>query len=199
PWKIARACVSWDAVRQTGFARDTCARRVPSGAGSGSSSIGRWFASSPSGPTVTSVASPLRRIRSWSTGTRSSLNCAGRYMAHSSGGQMIDYGRFEVLTFDCYGTLIDWETGILTAGRAAVAALACSPAEALLPAFAALEAEAEVPYRPYRQVLALCLRGLGARFGVPVDDASAAAFADSVGHWPPFPDSPAALRALQGR
>ena len=112
---------------------------------------------------------------------------------------MIDYGRFEALTFDCYGTLIDWETGILAAARAAVGALARYPDEALLTAFAAIEAEAEVPYRPYRGVLALCLRGLGARFGVAVDDASAAAFADSVGHWPPFPDSTAGLRALQGR
>jgi 2-haloacid dehalogenase len=112
---------------------------------------------------------------------------------------MIDYGRFEALTFDCYGTLIDWETGILAAARAAVDALAHVSDEALLTAFAALEAEAETPYRPYRQVLALCLRGIGARFGVPVDDAAAAGFADSVGHWPPFADSPAALRVLKGR
>jgi 2-haloacid dehalogenase len=69
--------------------------------------------------------------------------------------------------------------------------------EELLAAFAAVEHGAEVPYRRYREVLALCLHRVGARFGVPVGDAQAAAFGGSVGEWPAFPDSPAALRQLQ--
>jgi 2-haloacid dehalogenase len=113
---------------------------------------------------------------------------------------MIDYGRFEVLTFDCYGTLIDWETGIVTAARAALGeAIARRADEEILVAFAAVEHEAEVPYRPYREVLGLCLRRIGERLGVPVGDAQAAAFGASVGAWPAFPDSGPALRRLQRR
>ncbi|PYM62418.1 MAG: haloacid dehalogenase type II [Candidatus Rokuibacteriota bacterium] len=113
---------------------------------------------------------------------------------------MIDYGRFEALTFDCYGTLIDWETGITAAARALLGdALADRSDEELLAAFAAVEHEAEVPYQRYREVLAFCFRRIGERFGIPVDDAQAAAFAGSVGEWPPFPDSTPALRRLQGR
>lgn len=113
---------------------------------------------------------------------------------------MIDYSRFSVLTFDCYGTLIDWEAGLLAAMRAQLgAAIAHVGDEDLLAAFAAVEHGAEVPYRRYREVLAHCLREIGGRFSVPVTSAQAAAFGGSVGDWPAFPDSPAALQALQRR
>jgi 2-haloacid dehalogenase len=113
---------------------------------------------------------------------------------------MIDYGRFEVLTFDCYGTLIDWETGLLSAMRRALGLAAAGRSDdELLGRFAAIEHEAEVPYRPYREVLALCLRRIGEALGVPVSDAQAAAFGGSVGDWPPFPDSAAGLRRLATR
>ena len=113
---------------------------------------------------------------------------------------MVHYGRFEVLTFDCYGTLIDWETGIAMAVRAQLGdAIAQRSDDELLAAFAAVEHDAEVPYKPYREVLALCLRRIGERFGVPVREAQATAFGESVGLWPAFTDSPAALRRLQSR
>src|SRR5436309_12773016 len=98
---------------------------------------------------------------------------------------MIDYGRFEALTFDCYGTLIDWETGIVAAARALLgAALAHRSVEELLAAFAAVEHEAEVAHQRCREVLASCSLRLGVRFGGPVDDLAAGAFARPVGRGP---------------
>ena len=56
-----------------------------------------------------------------------------------------------------------------------------------------------MPYKTYREVLALSLRGMGERLGVAVSDAQAAGFGTSVGQWPAFPDSGDALRRLQER
>ena len=78
----------------------------------------------------------------------------------------IDPSAFDVLTFDCYGTLIDWETGLLTALRAELAdAVRDVTDEELLEAFAVVEHAAEIPYQPYRDVLAQALREVGARYG----------------------------------
>ena len=67
----------------------------------------------------------------------------------------LDFDAFDVLTFDCYGTLIDWEAGLLAALRPPLAARGIeAPADTLLEAFARHEAEIEAgPYRPYREVL----------------------------------------------
>ncbi len=112
----------------------------------------------------------------------------------------LDYGRFDVLSFDCYGTLIDWESGIAAAVRFQLGdAVAAHTDEDIVAAFAAVEHEAEVPYKTYREVLALCLHGMGQRLGFAVSDAQAAGFGTSVGQWPAFPDSGDALRRLQER
>jgi 2-haloacid dehalogenase len=113
---------------------------------------------------------------------------------------VIPYGEFDVLTFDCYGTLIDWEAGIAAAARMQLGdAVAGASDEQIVSAFADVEHEAEVPYKSYREVLALSLRGIGERLGVPVNDAQARGFGSSVGQWPAFPDSAAALVRLQER
>jgi 2-haloacid dehalogenase len=113
---------------------------------------------------------------------------------------MISYGDFDVLTFDCYGTLIDWEAGIAAAARFQLGdAVAAHSDEDLIAAFAAVEHEAEVPYKSYREVLALSLRGMGERLGVAVSDAQATGFGTSVGQWPAFADSADALKRLQER
>ena len=113
---------------------------------------------------------------------------------------MISYDDFDVLTFDCYGTLIDWEAGIAAGVRMQLGdAVASVSDEDIVAAFAAVEHEAEVPYKSYREVLALALRGIGERLGVPVSDAQATGFGSSVGQWPAFPDSAEALRRLQER
>jgi 2-haloacid dehalogenase len=112
-----------------------------------------------------------------------------------------DFGRFEVLTFDCYGTLIDWETGILRALRTALGTQARNvPDDELLTRYAAHEAPAEAgPYLPYRTILARAARAVVSELDATLDDDAAAAFADSVGDWPAFTDSAEALRLLQTR
>ena len=113
----------------------------------------------------------------------------------------LDFSRFEALTFDCYGTLIDWEAGILAGLRPVLAARGAEPADdELLEVYAGFEAAAEAgPYLRYREVLGRCLRQAAARYGVDPDDEEVTAFSDSVGEWPAFPDSSAALARLQGR
>jgi 2-haloacid dehalogenase len=109
----------------------------------------------------------------------------------------VDFRAFEAMTFDCYGTLIDWETGLLTALRPTAAG---HDDETLLETFARHESALEAgPYLSYREVLAGSLRGIGADLGFEPTDEELAAFADSVGDWPAFPDSPAALAALKRR
>jgi 2-haloacid dehalogenase len=113
----------------------------------------------------------------------------------------LDYGRFEALTFDCYGTLIDWETGILAGIRPVLDARGVSATDdEVLAEFAAAEATLEAgPYLRYREILGRCLREVAADHAVAPDLADVAAFADSVGEWPAFPDSIEALRRLQQR
>ena len=113
----------------------------------------------------------------------------------------IDFDTVEALTFDCYGTLIDWESGILRALDALLDPAASKPDhDTLLEQFGRFEPAAEQgPFRPYRAVLEDVARMFGDAYSVEVDDIEAAAFASSVPLWPPFPDSSEALRALAGR
>jgi 2-haloacid dehalogenase len=113
----------------------------------------------------------------------------------------LDYGRFEALTFDCYGTLIDWEAGILAGLRPVLGARGVTPPDdEVLEAFARAEATLEAgPYLRYREILGRCLREVVADYAVAPDLADVAAFADSVGDWPAFPDSVEALGRLHER
>jgi 2-haloacid dehalogenase len=113
----------------------------------------------------------------------------------------IDYGAFDALTFDCYGTLIDWETGILAGLREALLPHGLDATDdELLVAYADAEATLEGgPYLPYRDILAGALRTVASGFGSAVTDAEAATFGGSVADWPAFPDSAAALARLKTR
>jgi 2-haloacid dehalogenase len=109
----------------------------------------------------------------------------------------IDFESYDALTFDCYGTLIDWETGILNALRPLAPGVGD---DALLEAFARHESEIEAgPYLRYAEVLAGCLRALGAELGFRTTQAEQVAFGQSVMDWPAFPDSPDALARLKER
>ena len=113
----------------------------------------------------------------------------------------MDFAGKAVLTFDCYGTLIDWETGIAAAVRPVLRAhgLAVSD-DRLLELYAEIEAAAEAgPYRAYAEVLAAAMRGLGQRLGFAPTPAEVVHLANSAGAWPAFPDTPAALAALRRR
>jgi 2-haloacid dehalogenase len=113
----------------------------------------------------------------------------------------LEYGAFDALTFDCYGTLIDWETGILAGLRTALASHGVDAADdELLEAYAAAEARLEGgPYLPYRTILAVGARSVAEGLGVEIENGEAAAFGGSVGDWPAFEDSTHALRRLRRR
>jgi 2-haloacid dehalogenase len=107
---------------------------------------------------------------------------------------------FSVLTFDCYGTLIDWETGI---GEALapwlVRAGVSLGRDQILEAFAELESaqQAATPGMRYPELLGKVHLGLAERFGVAPDPEAAEKFGASVGQWPAFPDSAEALAYLK--
>ncbi len=109
---------------------------------------------------------------------------------------------FEALSFDCYGTLIDWEAGIARVLRGwADAHGRTLTDDELLMAFADAENAAEVatPSALYPVILARSMRSLGAALKIPVTDEEAEAFASSVPDWPAFPDSADALARLGRR
>jgi 2-haloacid dehalogenase len=113
----------------------------------------------------------------------------------------LDLARFDAITFDCYGTLIDWEQGILNALQPVLAprGVGAGPDE-LLELYARHEAALEAgDYLPYRVVLERALRGLCRELGAEPTDEEAAAFARAIGDWPAFHDTAEALRQLQAR
>jgi 2-haloacid dehalogenase len=113
----------------------------------------------------------------------------------------LDFTHFEALTFDCYGTLIDWETGLADAFRPVLSAHGVDAGdEDVLTRYARHEAAAEAgPYHTYRDVLATGLRGVATEFGFAPTPAELERFGGSVVNWPAFPDSAAALARLKGR
>jgi len=111
---------------------------------------------------------------------------------------MLDLTRFKVLTFDCYGTMIDWESGIFAALRPILAAHGKELSDsALLALYAELEVVAEQgEYLRYRDVLQSVVRGFGERLGFKPSDAEVRSLPESVATWQPFPDTVEALRKL---
>jgi 2-haloacid dehalogenase len=113
----------------------------------------------------------------------------------------LDFDAVEALTFDCYGTLIDWEAGLLAALRPVVAAYAISVADhELLERYARLEAELESgSYLRYREILARVVDGIGRELGFEPSADERRALVGSIRDWPPFPDTVRALRELKTR
>lgn len=110
--------------------------------------------------------------------------------------------QLKAISFDCYGTLIDWEGGIADALSAWAKSNGALPGRSeLLAAFS--EAEPQVqsanPAMPYPEVLRRVARRIGRKLDLPVSDGEAAAFSASIGRWPPFPDTSRALVRLQQR
>jgi 2-haloalkanoic acid dehalogenase type II len=109
---------------------------------------------------------------------------------------------FDALSFDCYGTLIDWEDG-LRGGLMKVAALAptATDVDALLETYGEAEAriEREQPAMRYPEIIARSITATGAAHGIEVPETLAAEIGASVPQWPAFPDSAEALRRLKQR
>jgi 2-haloacid dehalogenase len=114
----------------------------------------------------------------------------------------ISVGSFDALTFDCYGTIIDWERGILDVLRpwAAEAAGLRPPVDdrTLLQAFARCEplVQDDAPDAAYPDVLRRTYDALAEHLGLPPTPAVGDRLAASIGDWPVFPDSVAALQRL---
>ena len=108
---------------------------------------------------------------------------------------------FEVLTFDCYGTLIDWESGILEAVQRVLVAHGreLPPAE-ILEHFARFESSIQAgPYRTYRDVLSRVVDEFGRALGFVPCPGERASLPESVARWSPFDDTVDALRILASR
>jgi 2-haloacid dehalogenase len=114
---------------------------------------------------------------------------------------MLDFTHFQVLTFDCYGTMIDWESGIFSALRPILAAHGKKISDsALLELYSELEASAEQgEFRRYRDVLQSVVRGFGKQLGFSPTDAEVRSLPESLRNWQPFPDTVEALRQLKSR
>jgi 2-haloacid dehalogenase len=114
---------------------------------------------------------------------------------------MIDLDDVDALTFDCYGTLIDWEAGLSAAFEPVLAGHHVeADGDDVLERYARHEAAAEAgPYLTYREVLATGLRGVADELGFSPTSSEVAAFSGSVVDWPAFPDSAAALERLHRR
>jgi 2-haloacid dehalogenase len=107
---------------------------------------------------------------------------------------------FKALTFDCYGTLIDWETGLLAALRGLIG---CAPrrrsSEEALNDYAVHEAEQEhfTPTMKYSQLLAVVYKRLAENWEAPAPWQECSTFGTSLRSWEPFPDTVEALRYLK--
>lgn len=114
---------------------------------------------------------------------------------------MLDFSRYEVLTFDCYGTLINWEAGILPALHRILSAHGKNMDDAtLLKRYGDFEQRSEQgKFRPYREVLESVVHQFGDELRFTPTAAEARSLPDSLPTWKPWPDTVAALRQLRTR
>jgi 2-haloacid dehalogenase len=114
---------------------------------------------------------------------------------------MLEFGRFEILTFDCFGTLINWEAGILPALHHILSAHSKHIDDAaLLKLYGGFELRAEQPpFQSYREVLGSVVRQFSDELGFAPTDEEVRSLADSLPTWKPWPDTVIALRQLKTR
>ncbi|HYV73527.1 MAG TPA: haloacid dehalogenase type II [Candidatus Binatia bacterium] len=113
---------------------------------------------------------------------------------------MLDLSRFECLSFDCYGTLIDWESGILGYLRPLLKGKGLNVADdEILNLYSEFEPQRQRPYQRYRNVLAAVVRDFGAHYAVAVTEQEANGLAESIRSWEPFADTVPALKKLKTR
>jgi len=127
----------------------------------------------------------------------------------NASGSPLDFGRFEVLTFDCYGTLINWEDGLLPCLHRILAEHGkdidldknkATGDATILQLYGDFEARAEQgEYRRYREILQFVVRRFGEEFGFAPTEKEVRALSDSLPKWKPWSDTVSALRELQKR
>jgi len=114
---------------------------------------------------------------------------------------MLDFSRFEILTFDCYGTLIAWEAGILSALHRILSAHGKKIDDStLLKLYGDFELRSEQGvFHPYREVLESVVRQFAADLRFTPTAEEVRSLPDSLSTWKPWPDTVAALRQLKTR
>ena len=115
---------------------------------------------------------------------------------------MLDFKNISVLSFDCYGTLIDWERGILSALEPLLSRSQARPSESdLLRLYGQYEREvqAQGSFINYRAVLRRVMKSLADQLGVAIDPEEENRLAQSMRDWRPFPDTVPALKILKAR
>ena len=114
---------------------------------------------------------------------------------------MLELNQFEVVSFDCYGTLIDWERGILSALKQLLSNREIDfTDDGILELFAEYESELENPNNPYiryGEILQEIVKKLCQKFNFAPTETEINCLVDSVKNWQPFPDTVAALEALK--
>jgi 2-haloacid dehalogenase len=112
---------------------------------------------------------------------------------------MVDFDSFKLLTFDCYGTLIDWEIGIRGALRPILSDNDITFSdEQILETYAEIESEIEHgPYRAYHSILRQVVARMGERLGFMPSGDQLSALVESIPSWPPFDDTVKALKKLK--
>jgi 2-haloacid dehalogenase len=112
---------------------------------------------------------------------------------------MLDFSSFEIITFDCYGTLVDWEEGILRTLRTILSSHNKKIDDAdILKLYGDFEQQLEEgDFRPYREVLGLVVRKFGEEFGFTATAEDEISLPHSLSTWKPWPDTVAALQNLK--
>ena len=113
---------------------------------------------------------------------------------------MLDFNRCQWMSFDCYGTIVDWETGISDAVSGLCARRGLGKTrEEILALFADSEPKVQTSgeFLDYRRVLRDVLAIMAQQLGITLSGSEAGALSDSLPRWPVFPDAVAALRTLQ--
>ncbi len=113
----------------------------------------------------------------------------------------MNLANIQVISFDCYGTLIDWETGITSSMQRVLRAHGIRLSdEDILRSFSHLEPVSQSGiYQPYRHVLSTIVRQFARAYGFQPSESEQNQLAESLPEWNPFPDTVAALRALKKR
>jgi len=113
----------------------------------------------------------------------------------------MNWRHFEWVSFDCYGTLIDWESGILGYVRPLLHAKGCDVSDSrILSLYSELEPREQAgEYRKYREILAAVMRGFAQELRVQFSAPELNGLADSIAGWEPFPDTIQGLRELKSR
>ncbi len=114
---------------------------------------------------------------------------------------LLSFDQFKVLTFDCYGTLIDWESGILSAVRPVLSEYGVKVSdEEILKLYAKFESESESgEYMKYREILRTVAINFARRYNFDLPEEMEQFIADSVKNWLPFSDTVAALKTLKNK